>query len=146
MNSLGLSISSDPTHIPPDSRQQLTRPESTAEALEALEAMKLFVIKRDETALEQAVALYVASARAREESIETVLAMLCQLASGLEGPRVVDELLHNPTKMHALIFAGILRAFYGNAAVERGIGAGAQRKADASQHVESGTWPKRPAD
>jgi hypothetical protein len=143
LSSPGITISTDPTAIPPHIREQLTRPDGTAQALEA---MKLFVNKRDEAAFERAVALYVASARERDEPIETVLAVLCELASGLEGPRVVEELLLHPTKMHRLIFAGILRAFYGSVAVEREIGASAQRKADATQHVEKGTWPKRAAD
>jgi hypothetical protein len=129
--------------IPPDIREQLTRP---ADATTALEAMQLFLTKGDGAAFEQAVELYITSARTREEPIETVLSVLCQLAADLEGPRVTNEMLLRPTKMHALVFAGILRAYYGNVAVERGIGASAQRKADASQHFKSGTWPKRPAD
>jgi len=108
--------------------------------------MKVFLSVRDEAAFEHAVALYVSAARAREEPIETVITVLCKLAGGLEGPRLLDERLIHPTTMHALIFGGILRAFYGNATVDRGIGASAQRKADAPQHIEKGSWPKRPAD
>ncbi len=67
----------------PDVREQLTRPEDSAVALEA---MKLFISKGDEAAFEQAVALYVSSARTREESIETVPAVCCELATSLEGP------------------------------------------------------------
>lgn len=139
LNLAGNSISSDP----PDIRERPTQPDSRTAALEA---MKAFLSMRDEAAFEHAVALYVSAARTREEPIETVITVLCQLAAGLEGPHVIDERLVHPTTMHALIFAGILRAFYGDAAVDRGIGASAQRKADAQQHIEKGSWPKRPTD
>jgi hypothetical protein len=129
--------------IPHAAREPLTHAEITADTLTA---MTTFMSKGDEAAFERAVALYVASARSRKEPIESVLSVCCTLATDLEGPRVVSEGLSNPTKMHALIFAGILRAFYGDVAIDRAIGASAQRRADAPQHVLSGTWPRRPTD
>jgi hypothetical protein len=71
---------------------------------------------------------------------------LCLMASDLEGPRYENDIVLNPTRMHQLLFAGVLRAFYGDPAVLRAIGARAQRKADAPQHTLSGTWPRKPAD
>jgi hypothetical protein len=68
------------------------------------------------------------------------------LAENLEGPRRENEVRMRPTRMHELIFTGILRAFYGDPAVLRAVGARAQRKADAPQHTKSGTWPRKPAE
>jgi hypothetical protein len=134
---------SDRSEIASDVHDLLLNPPNTAMALEAMQS---FIEKGDKAAFKHAVALYVKSARARNESIETVLGVLCTLATDLEGPRVADDgvLLH-PTTMHELIFAGILRAYFGTVAVERGIGASSQRKADAPEHVKTGTWPRRPA-
>ena len=82
----------------------------------------------------------------RGDEVQTVLCALCCLASDLEGPGSDGDVLPHPTVLHSLIFAGILRAFYGDAVVDRAAGARAQRKADAPQHVHSGTWPRRPVD
>jgi len=128
--------------IPPDLYETLTAPENTAKAIEAMEA---FLIQGDEQKFEYAVALYVAAARHRKEPIERVTGALCMLAENLQGPRRAAERLLHLTQMHELTFNGILRAFYGDVAVDRAIGASSQRKADASQHIKSGTWPKRPA-
>jgi hypothetical protein len=56
------------------------------------------------------------------------------------------DILMRPTRMHQLIFSGILRAFYGDVAVDRAVGAASQRKADAPQHSKSGTWPRPPVE
>jgi len=132
----------DVPDIPPDLYEALPAPENTAKAIEAME---VFLIQGDERKFEYAVALYVASARHREEPIERVTGALCMLAENLQGPRRAAKRLLHPTQMHELIFNCILRAFYGDVAVDRAIGAGSQRKADAPQHTKSGTWPKRPA-
>jgi hypothetical protein len=132
------------THgIAPELYQQITAPENISHAVEA---MRLFLRDGDESKFESAVALYVAAARYRQEPIEHVTSGLCQLAEDLEGPRQEAEVLLRPSRMHELIFTGILRAFYGDLAVERARGARAQRRADAPQHVDAGTWPRRPQD
>lgn len=129
--------------IPPDRYEAITAPQNTANAVEA---MRSFLRDGDGTTFSNAVALYVASARYRQEPIEAVAAALCNLAEVMEGPRRDAEILFHPTKMHELIFAGVLKAFYGEIAVERARGARAQRKADAPQHTERGTWPRRPEE
>jgi len=129
--------------IPLDSYQRITASEN---ASNAVEAMKVFLRQGDEPAFEYAVALYVASSRHRQEPIEQVTAALCALAEDLEGQGPDDEILLHPSRMHELLFNGILRAFYGDVAVERAIGARAQRKVDAHLHVETGTWPGQPGD
>ena len=134
---------SQPPELPPDIYEHITASENTEQAVAA---MKLFLLQGDEEAFEYAVAVYVASARTRQEPVERVVAALCLLASDLEGPRSENDILLNPTRMHELLFAGVLRAFYGDPAVLRAIGARAQRKADAPQHTISGTWPRKPAD
>ena len=132
-------MSSESTVIPPALREQLVRPPNSDAASAA---MALFIAMGNETAFEQAVALYCAGARAREEPIEAVLGVLGKLSAEFEGPRYDEERFLRPSRMHTLILAGILRAFYGDAAVDREIGAMEQRKADAPQHTKSGTWPQ----
>ena len=132
----------DVPDLPPHIYETLTAPKSTAKTIEA---MQTFLINGDQPKFEYAVALYVAAARHRKEPIERITGALCMLAENLQGPRRDAEFLLHPTRMHELVFNGILRAFYGDVAVDRAIGASAQRKADASQHIKSGTWPKRPA-
>ena len=120
----------------------ITAPDNSASAVRA---MREYLLRSDESTFEHCVALYVASARHRQEPIEKVAAALSLLASEVEGP-LVTATEPQRSRMHALIFSGILRAFYGDVAVERGIGASAQRKADAPQHTKAGTWPSRQAD
>ena len=129
--------------IPLDQYERLTDAQNTEQAVEAI---KLFLREGDEEKCEIAVAIYVASARYRQESIERVTAALCDLAGSLEGSKADDSIMLRPTKLHQLIFNGILRAFYGDEAVDRAIGASAQRKADAPQHTRSGTWPMPPSE
>jgi hypothetical protein len=136
------SRSSQQAEFAPAVHELLLEPATTRVALEA---MRSFIAQGDEAVFERAIALYVKAAKKRREPIETVLGVLCTLATDLEGPRVAGEVLMRPTPMHGLIFAGILRAFFGNVAVERGIGASSQRKADAPDHVKTGTWPRTPA-
>ena len=129
--------------VAPEIYERLTDTQNTEKAVEA---MKLFLRERDEEQFELAVAVYVASARSRQEPIEKVASGLSLLAGVLEGPQSDDLFFLRPTRLHQLIFNGILRAFYGDIAVDRALGASAQRKADAPQHTRSGTWPTRPAD
>ncbi|MEX2110740.1 MAG: hypothetical protein WD802_09075 [Gemmatimonadaceae bacterium] len=130
----------DSHQVPPELYKDLTAPENTSKAVEA---MKVFLLRGDEAAFEDCVAIYVASARHRQEEIETVFGALCQVAVELEGPRREGLVSHTPTRMHQLIFSGILRAFYGDVVVDRELGASTQRKADAPQHTTAGTWPKQ---
>src|SRR4051812_27394248 len=134
-----------PSTLQPDDAAYtyITAPEDTASAVRA---MREFLVRSDESTFEHSVALYVAAARHRQEPIEKVAAALSQLAAEGEGPLVSATEPVERSRMHALIFTGILRAFYGDVAVERGIGASAQRKADAPQHMKAGTWPSRLAD
>lgn len=120
-----------------------TAPQSV---FDAVAAMREYLRSGDESRFEQAVAVYVAAARHRQEPIERVASALCQLAEALEPPRLEADALRHPSRMHELIFTDVLRAFYGDFAVERALGARAQRKADAPQHVDAGTWPRRPQD
>src|SRR3954464_4576310 len=134
-----------PSALQPDDAAytHITAPENTASAVRA---MREFLTRSDESTFEHSVALYVASARHRQEPIEKVAAALSVLAAEVEGPLVSAAEPVERTRMHALIFSGILRAFYGDVVVERGIGASAQRRADAPQHTKAGTWPSRQAD
>jgi hypothetical protein len=134
-----------PSALQPDDAAytHISEPENTAGAVRA---MREFLVRSDESTFEDFVALYVASARHRREPIERVAAALSALAAEVEGPLASATEPVERSRMHGLIFSGILRAFYGDVAVERGIGASAQRKADAPQHTKAGTWPSRQAD
>lgn len=130
--------------IPSAIHRQLTQPDSIEAAAAA---MTLFLAHGDRHAFQDAVAIYCTAARERTEEVETVIATLCCVGADLEGPNSRDqELLLRPSEMHQLILGGILRAFYGDAAVDRAAGASAQRKADAPQHAKGGTWPRRLSD
>ena len=132
------------TALPPTIHQRLTQPENVEAAVDA---MKSFLLKNDRETFQHAVAAYCVGACERGDEVQTVLGALCRLAEELEGQSSRQEdLLFQPSEMHSLIFRGILRAFYGNAAVDRAAGASSQRRADAPQHVKGGTWPSRPAD
>lgn len=132
------------TAIPPSIDQRLTRPESVEAAIDA---MKLFLLKGDREAFQQAVAIYCVGARESGDQVQTVLGALCRVAEDMESQSPSGgNILLRPSEMHSLIFAGILRAFFGNAAVDRAAGASSQRRADAPQHVRGGTWPSRPVE
>lgn len=130
--------------LPPTIHRQLAQPESVEAAVAAME---LFIKKGDRETFQVAVAVYCVAACERGDEVQTVLGALCRVAADLEGPRGRDEdVLARPSEMHSLIFSGIMRAFYGDLAVDRQRGASAQRKADALQHTKNGTWPNRPVD
>lgn len=129
--------------VAPEIIEQLTAAQNIEKAIEA---MKLFLLDGGEEKFELAVAVYVASAHSRQEPIEKVAGALSALSGVLGGPQSDETFLARSTRLHELIFNGILRAFYGDIAVDRALGASAQRKADAPQHTRSGTWPTRPAD
>ena len=130
--------------LPPAIHQQLTQPESVEAAVAAME---VFIQKGDRETFQVAVAVYCVAACERGDEVQTVLGALCRLAADLEGPRGSHEdILARPSEMHSLIFSGIMRAFYGDLAVDRQRGASAQRKADAPQHTRNGTWPNPPVD
>jgi hypothetical protein len=132
------------THgLAPSVYQTITASDNISNAIGAMQA---FVREGDEEKFATAVALYVASARFRQEPIEQVVGALCRLVEEIEGPKRDSEPILKPSRMHELVFTGILKAFYGDIAVERSRGARAQRKADAPQHRERGTWPRRPED
>lgn len=130
------------TKLPTDIHQKLSDP-PTLEA--AVEAMKVFIDKGDPEAFQHAVAVYCAGARERGEQIETVLVALERLAKQVGGPLSRQGVMQTrPTEMHTLIFGGILRAFYGDAAVDREAADAAGRKAEAHKHTVERTWPRRP--
>src|SRR6476661_2644491 len=92
-----------PPELPQEAYEHLTAAENTHQAVAAMER---FIREGDEEAFEDAVAIYVASARSRREPVETVTGALCMLAENLEGPRTENEVLLRPTRMHELLFGG----------------------------------------
>src|SRR5256885_16158781 len=108
--------------IAPELYQHLTAAQN---ADHVVKAMRSFLLEGDDEKFELAVAVYVASARYRREQIETVAAALAMLAGSVEDPGLDDDLMRRPTRLHQLIFSGVLRAFYGDTAVDRALGASA---------------------
>lgn len=107
--------------IPPDLYDHLTKAQS---ADQVIGAIKAFLDNGDEVTFEYAVAVYLAAARFREEPIERVLQVLTSLGESIEG-----LVASPPSRLSALIFRGILKAFYGEVTVEP------QRGPGGSEHV-----------
>ena len=108
-------MSRDTPKIPPHLYRDLTAPQN---AENAIAAMQTFLSDGDEEAFKAAVALYVASARHRQEPIEKVVAALTKLGTSVEGYQKHGHTLFESTRLHQLAFAGILRAFYGDVAAD----------------------------
>ena len=108
-------MSRDTPKIPPHLYRDLTAPQN---AENAIAAMQSFLSDGDEEAFKAAVALYVASARHRQEPIEKVVAALTKLGTSVEGYQKHGHTLFESTRLHQLAFAGILRAFYGDVAAD----------------------------
>ncbi len=125
--------------IPPELYEHLTNVENVDQVTSA---MQTFLDNGDEVTFEYAVALYLASARFRGEPIPKVLGVLTSLSESVQG-----RVLSPPSRLQATIFRGILRAFYGEVAVEGEgeNGARAQGEAGATPPIEPGTWPTSPA-
>jgi hypothetical protein len=96
--------------------------------------MRAFLANGDVPRFEQAVAVFVRSARARGEPVERVLAVLIELAKARDEPAYSHD--WTLTDLRRLILRGVLLAFYGDASpraseVERR-GSGERRRADGS--------------
>lgn len=102
-------FSQDPTFDPDRLFRAIDRTENSAGVSEA---MRVFVDRGEREALERAVALFVRSARARNEPIERVLAVLIELATGREGAAAPHDL--QLSELRHLILRGVLLAFYGD--------------------------------
>ncbi len=82
-------FSQDPSFDPEGLFRAFGRAENTAGVSEA---MRVFADRGEAEAIERAVALFVRSARARNEPIERVLAVLIELATGREGTAAPHDL------------------------------------------------------
>ncbi len=85
--------------------------EENAEAVSY--AMRTFLANPDVERFEQAVAVFVRSARARGEPVERVLAVLIELAEAREGAAYPHD--RRPTDLRLVVVRGVLLAFYGDA-------------------------------
>jgi hypothetical protein len=103
-------FSQDPASDP----KQLFRAISHEENAERVSrAMRAFLANGDVERFEQAVAVFVRSARARGEPVERVLAVLIELAEAREGAAYPHD--WTPTDLRLLVLRGVLIAFYGDA-------------------------------
>ena len=78
-------------------------------------AMRTFLAHHDVPRFEQAVALFVRSARARGEPVERVLALLIELAEAREGAAYPHD--WTLTDLRVVVLRGVLLTFYGDSAV-----------------------------
>jgi hypothetical protein len=105
-------FSQDPAFDPEQLFQVISHEENTERVSQA---MRAFLANRDVARFEQAVAVFVRSARARGEPVERVLAVLIELAEAREGgPYPHDWTL---TDLRLVVLRGVLLAFYGDTSV-----------------------------
>lgn len=114
-------FSQDPAFDPEQLFSVIGRDENTARVAEA---MCVFLRRGERDAFERAVALFVRSARARNDPIERVLAVLIELATYREGTPAPHDM--ELSELRLLILRGVLLAFYGDSPV-RVVGSPQQR-------------------
>ena len=105
-------FSRDPA-LDPDQLFEIIGREENADRVS--QAMHTFLDNGDVARFEQAIAVFVRSARARGEPVERVLAVLIDLAAAREGtPFPHDWTL---TDLRLVVLRGVLLAFYGDTSV-----------------------------
>ena len=102
-------FSRDPA-LDPDQLFQIVSHEDNADRV--AEAMRTFLAQGDVARFEQAVAVFVRSARVRGESVERVLAVLIELAEAREGVAYPHD--WSLTDLRWVVLRGVLLAFYGD--------------------------------
>jgi len=108
-------FSSDPVFDPDELFEVLRREDDTDRLIGA---MREFRHRGDLHLFERAVAVYVRSARARGEPVETALAALEQFADELERDST-PGFTQRDTPLRHVVLRGVLLAFYGADAVRR---------------------------
>jgi hypothetical protein len=122
-------FSHDPALDPEQLFQVIGREEN---AEQVSKAMRAFLSRGDTGAFEQAVAVFVRSARARGEPVERVLAVLIELAEALEGASYPHD--RNPTDLRWVVLRGVLLAFYGDTAAAARRPGGDRRRGSDRRH------------
>jgi hypothetical protein len=84
---------------------------SSESAHQAAEAMRVFIRHGDAAALEQAIAIYARSARARGQKIENLLAELNALSHQQHERYSHDGELLKPSQLKRLVLRTVLEAF-----------------------------------
>jgi len=105
-------FSRDPAFDPDELFQVISR-EDNAERVS--QAMRAFLANGNLSQFEQAVAVFVRSARARGDPVERVLAVLIALAEQREGTAYPHD--WSLTDLRLVILRGVLLAFYGDTSV-----------------------------
>jgi hypothetical protein len=103
-------FSQDPA-FDPDHLFEIIGREQSAERVS--HAMRAFLDNRDLERFEQAVAVFVRSARARGDPVEKVLAVLIEFAEAREGASAPHD--WKPSDLRRVVLRGVLLAFYGEA-------------------------------
>ena len=107
-------FSQDPAFDPEQLFLVISREEN---AERVSQAMRAFLANQDVPRFEQAVAVFVRSARARGDPVERVLAVLIELAEAREGTALPHDV--SLTDLRLVILRGVLLAFYGDTTVQR---------------------------
>lgn len=123
-------FSRDPTFNPGELFDVIEREESVERVLAA---MREFEQRGEEQLFARGVALYARSARARGESVETVLGVLETIADSLDRDGQ-PGFPQRETPLRQLVLRGVLLAFYGAGAVRREEDA---RRARTAQRLQS---------
>ena len=84
---------------------------SSESAERAAEAMRAFNQQNDRAVLQEAIAVYARSARARGQRIENILAELNKLSHEQQGRYSHDGELLTPSEMKKLVLRTVLEAF-----------------------------------
>ncbi len=105
-------FSRDPAFDPEELFQVVSREEN---AERVSQAMRAFIANGELSHFEQAVAVFVRSARARGDPVERVLAVLIALAEAREGGAYPHDWAL--TDLRLVILRGVLLAFYGDTSV-----------------------------
>ena len=117
-------FSSDPIFDPTELFEVIEREDNVHRVLDA---MRQFVSQKDAQLLERGVALFVRSARARGEPVETVLAKLESIADELERGGA-PGFRERDTPLRSTVLRGVLLAFYGSDAIRQAADARSRRK------------------
>ena len=102
------------------------------------EAMRMFLKHGELARFEQAIAVFVRSARARQEPIERVLAVLIELAAAKEGVAYPHD--WTLTDLRWVVLRGVLLAFYGDTSLAKRDSGIERRSGDERRH--DGTRPQ----
>ena len=134
-------FSQDPAFDPDQLFQVVSREEN---ADRVADAMRKFLAQGDVARFEQAIAVFVRSARARGESVERVLAVLIELAEAREGVAYPHD--WSLTDLRWVVLRGVLLAFYGDTSLAAREAGSERRSGGERRRVDDRTMGDEPRE